>query len=144
MPRVGLTRGVRAGVLRCGPKPLIGIAVGTDYPEAVLEQRVVQIGSVPVRYAVTGRGEPLVLIHGLAGSRLWCRRNIPALREHHTVYLIDLPGFGSMRAHRREFSLDEAPLWVRTLLDRLDLRRVSVVGHSMGGVIALALAAPMA
>ena len=107
----------------------------------MLETRVIQIGRVPVRFAVTGQGEPLVLIHGLAGSWRWWRRNVPALREHRTIYLIDLPGFGAMRAYRSEFSLAEAPTWIRALLQALNLRRPSIVGHSMGGAIALAFAA---
>jgi pimeloyl-ACP methyl ester carboxylesterase len=101
----------------------------------------VQIGNVLVRYAVTGQGAPLLLIHGLAGSWRWWLRNVPALSERHTVYLIDLPGFGSMRAYRREFALENAPEWVRSLVDALGIERPSIAGHSMGAAISMAYAA---
>lgn len=96
---------------------------------------------MPVRYAVEGEGSPVVLIHGLAGSWNWWRRNIPALRERFTVYLIDLPGFGGMRAYRNEFSIEHAPEWLQSLLAALEVKRPSVIGHSMGGGISLAYAA---
>ena len=66
---------------------------------------------------------------------------MPALRESYRTYLIDLPGFGSMRAFRREFSLERAPEWIRALLCGLELERPAIIGHSMGGAIALAFAA---
>ncbi|HYO82089.1 MAG TPA: alpha/beta fold hydrolase [Bryobacteraceae bacterium] len=107
----------------------------------MLETRVVQVEGTPVRLAVAGRGDPVVLIHGLAGSWNWWRRNISALSEHRTVYLVDLPGFGAMRTCGPGFSLAEAPAWMRAVLKTLRLARPSIVAHSMGGAIALALAA---
>ena len=107
----------------------------------MLEHRIIDIDGVPVRYASTGRGKPLLLIHGLAGSWRWWQRNIAVLREHYTLYLIDLPGFGSIRSHGRRFALQRAPEWVRSLIHALELDRPVLIGHSMGGAIALAFAA---
>src|SRR3954468_20361823 len=47
-----------------------------------------------VAYQVAGSGPPVVLVHGLAGSLRWWCRNVAALAEAHTVYLLNLPGFG--------------------------------------------------
>ena len=55
---------------------------------------------------MAGQGEPVVLVHGFSGSTRWWSRNIPALAERYSVYLLDLPGFGAMR--RRRFVLAEA------------------------------------
>jgi pimeloyl-ACP methyl ester carboxylesterase len=63
------------------------------------------------------------------------------LAQRFTVYAIDLPGFGSMRHYRRDFALSRAPEWIHAFLDALDLGSVVLVGHSMGGLIALSAAA---
>src|SRR3954451_20551321 len=60
----------------------------------------IELGAGLVRYQVQGEGDPLVLVHGLAGSSAWWVRNIGPLSRYYKVYLIDLPGFGSMRKHR--------------------------------------------
>ena len=66
----------------------------------------------PVRYQVAGTGEPVILVHGLAGSSGWWRHNVPALAERYAVYTVDLPGFGGMRHLRRRFALAGAASWL--------------------------------
>lgn len=99
------------------------------------------IGSTTVHYQVQGKGEPLVLVHGLAGSTVWWRRNVDTLSRHYTVYLVDLPGFGAMRQYRQQFSVAGAAEWLKDLFEILNVGRVSLVGHSMGGLIAALFAA---
>jgi pimeloyl-ACP methyl ester carboxylesterase len=94
-----------------------------------------------IHYQVRGKGEPLVLVHGLAGSTAWWRRNVDMLSRHYTVYLVDLPGFGAMRQYRQQFSVAGAAEWLNDLFDILNVGRVSLVGHSMGGLIAALFAA---
>lgn len=91
-----------------------------------------------------GDGEPLVLIHGLSGSSKWWNRNIDALAARYEVSAVDLVGFG----RNRGFLGSELPLpfeEIAALLGRwieAELRApVHLAGHSMGGVIALTLAA---
>jgi pimeloyl-ACP methyl ester carboxylesterase len=100
-----------------------------------------QLAGARVRYQVWGDGEPLVLVHGLAGSTAWWVRNVGVFSRHYTVYLVDLPGFGVMRRYARQFSIQGAVTWLRDLLDALDVRKVSMVGHSMGGLITALFAA---
>lgn len=91
-----------------------------------------------LNYTVYGEGPPLVLVHGLAGSTRWWRRNTHVLSEHFKVYLIDLPGFGgSGAAESLEVVTASLPAW----LDWIGLDCVHLVGHSMGGYVALHLAA---
>jgi pimeloyl-ACP methyl ester carboxylesterase len=103
--------------------------------------REVQVRGLRVRYQVVGSGEPVILVHGLSGSSRWWMRNIPALAPHYRLYLVDLPGFGAMRRHRRHFVLAEAASWLLAWMEALDLHQAHLVGHSMGGYICVRLAA---
>ena len=91
-----------------------------------------------LHYTAYGSGPPLVLVHGLAGSTRWWRRNIQALSPHFRVYLVDLPGFGlSGKGKSLEELTGVLPYW----LDIMGLDSVHLVGHSMGGYLTLHLAA---
>ena len=91
-------------------------------------------------YRTVGSGTPLVLIHGYGNSGHIWQRTLPYLAQQHQVFIVDLPGYGRSRTsgvwHLREM----APLlaqWLHTL----QLPPAAVVGHSMGGAIAIHLAA---
>lgn len=88
-----------------------------------------------------GEGEPLILVHGLSASTLWWRRNIAALAQQHRVYLLDLPGFGSMRRFYYRFVLDDMADWLFAWMAAMGIVRASLIGHSMGGYICLHVAA---
>jgi pimeloyl-ACP methyl ester carboxylesterase len=96
-------------------------------------------GTTTIYYETVGTGPPLILIHGLGGSRRWWRKNIAALAPHFTVYTIDLIGFGKSRGGRR-FVLDEAAAALHEWMAALDLAHASLIGHSMGGRIGAELA----
>jgi len=66
---------------------------------------------------------------------------VQAIAERYRVYLVDLPGFGTMRRSRRRFVLAEAASWLSEWMDAVGLERAHLVGHSMGGCICLHLAA---
>ena len=90
----------------------------------------------------SGRGETLVLVHGLATTRLIWRRVAPILDRGRRVVRIDAPGFGRSPAAGRGFDLAAV---ARRIAEGLDAAGVDppydLVGHSMGGAIALTLAA---
>jgi len=100
-----------------------------------------QVGGWPVRYEAAGKGEPVVLVHGLSGSTRWWSRNVSDIAGRYRVYLVDLPGFGTMRRLRRRFILAEAVDWLSEWMGAVGLERAHLVGHSMGGSICLRLAA---
>src|SRR4051794_19731192 len=100
-----------------------------------LQRRRAKVGSATIAYEVAGSGPPVVLVHGLSGSGRWWRRNIAALTPHRRVYVVDLIGFGASRT-RHPFALAEASGYLIRWLEQLELERVSLVGHSMGGLIA--------
>jgi pimeloyl-ACP methyl ester carboxylesterase len=100
------------------------------------------VGGVPVAWGEAGAGPALLLIHGLSASSRWWDRNVPGLAERFHIYAIDLVGFGASRGRpRRPFMLAEAAELVAAWMAQVGLTRAEVVGHSMGGCVALDLAA---
>lgn len=89
---------------------------------------------------VSGRGRPLVLIHGLGGSRHSWRHLIGPLAEDFTVVVPDLPGHGESDAPAGDYSIGAHATAVRDLLLALDLSSASVVGHSLGGGVGMGFA----
>ncbi|HEX2190831.1 MAG TPA: alpha/beta fold hydrolase [Longimicrobiaceae bacterium] len=86
-------------------------------------------------------GEPLVLLHGLSGSSRWWRRNVAALAEGRRVVVPDVIGFGRTRARGKLPPIAEISDLLAGWMDRLALAPVDLVGHSMGGQLAVHLAA---
>lgn len=91
---------------------------------------------------ITGAGPAVLLVHGLTGSSWVWRRVLPSLARGHTVVAPDLPSRGRSpgRPELRYRLRDEVDR-LRALLDRLGLDSVTVVGHSHGAALAVALAA---
>jgi pimeloyl-ACP methyl ester carboxylesterase len=121
-------------------RPSVGGAA--EGPRGIrVSEREVRVSGHPIRYEVAGEGsEPVVLVHGLSGSTRWWSPNVPALAEHHRVYLVNLPGFGVMRRRRQRFVLTEAASWLLAWIEALGLEKAHLVGHSMGGYLSLKLA----
>ena len=93
---------------------------------------------VVFRYA--GEGPPLVLIHGITGTCRHWERVIPALAERHTVIAPDLLGHGQSAKPRGDYSLGAFASGIRDLLLALGHDSATVVGHSLGGGIAMQFA----
>lgn len=103
--------------------------------------RTVQVENYRVSYAVLGEGDPVILVHGLSGSMRWWNRNIQALAQDHCVYLVDLPGFGTMSRVRKRFALVNVARWLLRWMQAVNIQQAHLVGHSMGGYICIWIAA---
>jgi pimeloyl-ACP methyl ester carboxylesterase len=103
--------------------------------------RTVKVEGRLVRYKVVGEGDPIILVHGLSASSLWWTRNVPALAPHYQLYLVDLPGFGSMSYPRNRFALRQTADWLLKWMEAIGLQKAHFIGHSMGGYISLWIAA---
>jgi pimeloyl-ACP methyl ester carboxylesterase len=88
-----------------------------------------------------GRGDPVVLVHGLGNSSLAWRRVIPGLARRHHVVVPDLPGFGHSSPIQSDDLLDAFSGFVAELAERTGGGvPATIVGNSIGGAIALRVA----
>ena len=84
-----------------------------------------------------GTGPLLLLIHGMAGTYENWREVIGPLARHHTVLAPDLPGHGSSAPGAGDYSLGSLAAELRDLLAVLGHDRATLVGHSLGGGVAM-------
>ncbi len=93
---------------------------------------------VPIRFDVCGRGRTaLVFIHGWACDRSFWRAQMDYFAPHYQVVAIDLAGHGESGTARQDWTIQRFGNDVCAVIDKLGLRRVVLVGHSMGGPVAL-------
>jgi pimeloyl-ACP methyl ester carboxylesterase len=93
-----------------------------------------------VTYRTVGEGPPLLLLHGVTNSSQTWERVAPLLSERYTLIAPDLLGHGDSAAPRGDYSLGAHASGVRDLLTMLGHDHVTVVGHSLGGGIAMQFA----
>jgi len=109
------------------------------------EQKMVHTENHDINTIILGSGPPLVLLHGFAAGLAFWASNLKEFTQHHTVYAIDLPGFG--RSSRNPFDsntpeeaedyfINSIELWRR----EIQLEKFSLLGHSFGGYLASAYA----
>ena len=93
---------------------------------------------VPIHYSVQGKGEPtLVFIHcGGCDRHVWDNQ-VFVFAKNHRVVTIDLPGHGESGQGRKNWSVESFADDVNTVITKLKLKRVILVGSSMGGPIVL-------
>jgi pimeloyl-ACP methyl ester carboxylesterase len=87
-----------------------------------------------------GEGPPILLIHGITSSSRTWKRVMPRLAETHTVIAPDLLGHGRSAKPKGDYSLGAYASGIRDLLVALEIPRATVVGHSLGGGIAMQFA----
>ena len=102
--------------------------------------QTVQANGINLAYEIHGSGEPLVLIAGLGyGSWMW-HKMVPGLAEHFRVIAFDNRGVGESDKPAGPYSAQLLAADTVALLDALDISAAHVMGHSMGGFVAQALA----
>jgi pimeloyl-ACP methyl ester carboxylesterase len=101
-------------------------------------------GQGRLRYLTGGSGAPLVLLHTVRTQAEHFRHLIPLVEQRYTVYALDLPGMGYSQIVPGA-SYDEPAMRaaVKRLVTQLDLRDVTLLGESMGAVLALTTAADL-
>ena len=100
----------------------------------------VSIHGHQVAYRSAGSGPPVLLIHGIAGSSATWARALPLLARDHTVVAPDLLGHGESAKPRGDYSLGAYASGIRDLMAALGHDRATIVGHSLGGGIAMQFA----
>ena len=116
----------------------LGSLQGSGGPTA----EIIELTAGPMRFLKTGSGTgtPIVLVHGFGGDLSSWLLNQDALADSHTVYSLDLPGHGESQKNQQTASIGELAATVEAFLDATNLASVHLVGHSLGGGVAAALA----
>ena len=86
---------------------------------------------------VTGQGRPVLMIHGLGGSRHEWDEVVESLAHGHAIHRFDLLGHGDRAGTARNPSLQEMARDVAQVIDGLALQRPLLVGHSMGALVVM-------
>ncbi len=107
---------------------------------SAIESRTITLHGRPLSYVRAGSGPVLLLIHGMAGTLENWREVIEPLAGRHTVVAADLPGHGRSAPGGGDYSIGALAAGVRDLLFALGHERATLVGHSLGGGIAMQFA----
>lgn len=104
---------------------------------ARLAPRTVVLHSHELSYVDSGSGPVVLFIHGILGSQRQWEHLVDAMDDDHRVVLPDLFGHGESAKPSGDYSLSAHAAAMRDLLDHLGIERVTLVGHSLGGGIAM-------
>jgi abhydrolase domain-containing protein 6 len=130
---VALLAGAYVAVPTVFLQPLLALNRGLSG----LTERTVEVDGHRVHYLEGGRGETVVLLHGIFAEKDHWVEFARGLTSSYRVIAPDLPGYGeSSRLEDRSYGYAEQVRRLRLFLDRLGLERVHLAGNSMGGTIA--------
>jgi|SRR5205085_569104 len=99
-----------------------------------------EVDGLTVNYVVAGHGPAVVLVHGLGGFAESWRATIDALASRATVFAVDLPGFGRSTKPRTTYRLGYFARALHGFLEGVGVGQASLVGHSLGGAVAVTYA----
>src|SRR5919108_4407783 len=107
---------------------------------AKLSERSLEVDGRRLQYLVGGEGTPLVLVHGLGGSATnWCEL-APLLAASHRLVIPNLPGHAGSDPLGKGQGLEAYAEHVAAVMEHEDAAPAPVIGHSLGGLVALRLA----
>ena len=112
----------------------------TSYGSSGAAARAITLHGHSIAYVQKGAGPVLLLIHGMAGSLATWRSVIDPLAPNATVLAVDLPGHGGSSPGGGDYSLGSLAAGLRDVLTALGHDRATLVGHSLGGGIAMQFA----
>ena len=100
----------------------------------------ININNTKIHYKVAGNGNTIVLLHGFSeSSKIW-NKYTARLSKQYQVIGIDLPGHGKSEVVKQENSMEYMAEIVKNVLDEEEVSKCVMIGHSMGGYVALAFA----
>lgn len=101
----------------------------------------IKANGIDIFYAVQGQGDPLLLIAGLTRSHLIWQDIATALSKQYQVILLDNRGAGQTDKPNLPYTIELMAEDIAALISALDLKKFHILGHSMGGFMAMHLAA---
>lgn len=105
-----------------------------------MEQQFITYKNAQIAFSSEGKGNAIVLLHGFLENSLMWKEIAPLLAKKKRVICIDLLGHGNSDCLGYVHSMTEIAESVKSVLRYLKIRRVTLIGHSMGGYVALAFA----
>ena len=118
---------------------LIFMPPATDLPNQ-FASHFLEIQGLQLHYKSAGEGPPVILLHGAANDWHEWERNLEPLARNFRVYAPDLPGFGSSSPAGRDLASSWLILLLKDFMHKLGLEQAGIMGHSLGGLIAMELA----
>jgi 3-oxoadipate enol-lactonase len=106
--------------------------------EKVMQRQRMKINDLTMSYIDEGKGEVIVLLHGFCGSAAYWERIIPHLTKTHRVIAPSLRGHGKSSAISEPYSIEDMAVDIKYLLEGLQIEKVVLFGHSLGGYVTLA------
>jgi pimeloyl-ACP methyl ester carboxylesterase len=138
----GLLVVVLGGSYLFAPQWLMSADIKRQMMAAHVEKHSVQVGDTKWVYYEGGQGPTLLMLHGFAASKEVWLKQMELLTPHFHVIAPDLPGWGeSSRVEGASYNIDAQVARLQGFVDALNLPKVVLIGHSMGGAIAGVFAA---
>ncbi|MEL6864551.1 MAG: alpha/beta hydrolase [Bacteroidota bacterium] len=107
-----------------------------QYPYSI--QKMTVSDSIEIAYADQGKGNcTLLFLHGLGSNLKAWQKNMEALKKDYRCIAVDLPGYGKSSKGDYPFDMTFFATTIRAFIDKMKLKKVILVGHSMGGQIAV-------
>lgn len=94
------------------------------------------VNDIKINYQIRGEGEPLILIHGGSGSSMHWLYQVPELSKHYRVIVYDVRGHGKTDKPKQEYSIELFSEDLSELMNKLEIDKAHIIGHSLGGMIA--------
>ena len=105
-----------------------------NYPSQKLAMKSSVLGPLNIHYQVRGKGEPLLLVHGLMTTSYSFRYLAPLLADRYTLFIPDLPGAGrSTMPQDPSYALPAMAQWLTEFQQALGISGCACVANSMGG-----------
>jgi pimeloyl-ACP methyl ester carboxylesterase len=109
---------------------------------AAKSEKVATIDGERIAYEVRGKGNlAIVLVHGWSCDRSYFQHQLESFSDRYTVVTLDLAGHGESTLGRENYTIALFGADVAAVVRKLDLKRVVLVGHSMGGDVVVAAGA---
>lgn len=133
---ISVLMGVGLGLLLSGCATSNDVGYTTQWTSSTPKLLRLDSG-MTIRYVTSGDGPPLVLLHTIRTQLDYFEKLVPELKGRYRVYALDLPGHGRSSIQPDDYTEAFLRKAVSEFVTKLDLRDVTLVGESIGGVLAL-------
>ncbi|MEE9349635.1 MAG: alpha/beta fold hydrolase [Flavobacteriaceae bacterium] len=105
-----------------------------------MQEKTFYYKNIKINYSSSGKGPVVVLLHGFLENKTMWQEIVPSLAQKNRVITIDLLGHGKTDNLSYVHTMEAQAKMIKAMLNHLKLRRYFIIGHSLGGYIALAFA----